>query len=246
MERILVIGETCKDIFIYCNATRIAPDLPVPVLELEYSTENPGMAMNVQRNILNIFRHCDLVTNSNWQSVTKTRYVHSATNHMFIRIDTPHLFTRINLKEVNLDYSMVVISDYNKGFLFEEDIFDISTRHPLVLLDTKKILGDWAEKCKFIKINDYEFERSKPYLTSILSEKIIHTKGSEGAFFQGEHFGVSKMDLRDSSGAGDAFMAALSVRYLESGNIQEAIKYANACASQVVTERGVTTLTRKF
>lgn len=244
MKSILVIGETCKDIFVYCNAIRLAPDLPVPVLEVERTTENPGMAMNVQRNIHKIFEKCDLVTNHDWQQVTKTRYIHSSTNHMFIRIDTPHVIPRIDLKNINLDYSMIVISDYDKGFLSKEDISEISKSHPLVLLDTKKPLASWAENCKYIKINDYEFERSKPFLNENLEQRIIHTKGGEGAFFRDEHFQVTEAEVRDASGAGDAFMAALAVKFLETLDIREGIKYANVCASRVVGEKGVTTLTK--
>ncbi len=244
MKSILVIGETCKDIFVYCNAIRLAPDLPVPVLEVESMTENPGMAMNVQRNIQGIFEECDLFTNQDWQQVTKTRYVHSSTNHMFIRIDTPHVIPRIDFNRVNLDYSMIIISDYDKGFLTKEDIHEISSQHPLVFLDTKKPLGNWAENCKYIKINDYEFQRSKPFLNENLKKRIIHTKGGEGAFFQGEHFPVKKAEVRDASGAGDAFMAALTVKYLETLDIRVSIEYANTCASKVVSEKGVTTLTK--
>ena len=38
----------------------------------------------------------------------------------------------------------VIISDYDKGFLTAEDIEYIYTNHPQVFLDTKKILGNWA------------------------------------------------------------------------------------------------------
>ena len=241
MERILVIGETCKDIFIYCNATRIAPDLPVPVLELEYSTENPGMAMNVQRNILNIFRHCDLVTNSNWQSVTKTRYVHSATNHMFIRIDTPHLFTRINLKEVNLDYSMVVISDYNKGFLEFEDIKFICDRHEMVFVDTKKIVNESFENAFIIKLNEHEYEynlKNQDYLNK-LNNKLIITLGGRGCKYKNKIYDVEKVEIKDLSGAGDTFISSLVYKYILTNNINQSIRFANQCSTIVVQQKGV-------
>ena len=74
--RILVIGETCQDIFVYCHALRLAPDIPVPVLQISKTVESPGMAMNVQRNILSLVPDCELVTNPEWKTVTKTRYIH--------------------------------------------------------------------------------------------------------------------------------------------------------------------------
>src|SRR3989344_5915850 len=145
LPKILVIGDSCLDRFIYCHADRLAPDLPVPVLRIIEQTENPGMAKNVERNIKNIYEHCELVTNPNWKEVTKTRYVHRNSNHPFIRVDTDHHIPRISIHDMPLkEYDLIVISDYNKGFLTEEDIAGICARHDCVFVDTKKILGDWA------------------------------------------------------------------------------------------------------
>ncbi len=51
MSRILVIGETCRDVFVYCDSNRLCPEAPVPVLNIVDQRENPGMAGNVRRNI---------------------------------------------------------------------------------------------------------------------------------------------------------------------------------------------------
>ena len=51
MKDFLVIGESCRDVFIYCDAVRLCPDIPVPVLNISHTHENTGMAKNVQDNI---------------------------------------------------------------------------------------------------------------------------------------------------------------------------------------------------
>jgi len=239
MGKILVIGESCKDIFVYCNAQRLAPDIPVPVLDVEYITENPGMAMNVKNNIEKLTSDCEIVTNDNWEDITKTRYVHEQSNHTFIRIDSKFNPKPLNLKIEYSNYDLLVISDYNKGFLSEEAIESICKNHRLVFLDTKKKLGTWASQATIIKINDYEYKRSIARLTPHITDKIIHTHGKTGCTFRGEHFPVNEVNVKDSSGAGDAFMAALAVKYLESTDIKLSIKFANKCASQVVAKRGV-------
>jgi D-glycero-beta-D-manno-heptose-7-phosphate kinase len=246
MKRILVIGDSCKDVFVYCHAQRLAPDLPVPILDVVEEAENPGMAANVARNIQAIYSNCDLATNSEWEKVTKTRYVHGKTNHTFIRIDSKHPVLRSSLSTLPLDdYDIIAISDYNKGFLTEEDIQAICENHSCVFIDTKKQLGKWAEKAAFIKINDFEYERSKDTLTPVLDEKIIRTEGAEGAVYRGKKFPVAeKVEVKDSTGAGDSFYAALLVRYAETGDINEAIEFANECAREVVTQKGVTTIAR--
>jgi bifunctional ADP-heptose synthase (sugar kinase/adenylyltransferase) len=51
MKNLLIIGDSCRDIFVYCDALRLAPDYPVPILNIVDQSENAGMAKNVQRNI---------------------------------------------------------------------------------------------------------------------------------------------------------------------------------------------------
>lgn len=245
MKKILIIGEACLDKFVYCHAERLAPDIPVPVLRVIEETENPGMAANVKENVISIFPNVDLYTNEAWEQTTKTRYMHHDTNHMFIRIDANDRIPRVEIKKVPLKkYDIIAISDYNKGFLTEEDIQYICEHHKNVFIDTKKVLGDWALKAKYIKINNYEYERSKPYISKAIEKKIIHTKGEQGAFFKGKNYPVNKkIEVKDVTGAGDSFFAALLVKYAETGgDIDESIRFANECASEVVKHKGVTVI----
>jgi bifunctional ADP-heptose synthase (sugar kinase/adenylyltransferase) len=239
MPQVKIIGESCLDIFVYCDAIRLAPDLPVPVLQKIHAETNPGMAANVERNINARAISTELVTNENWNSLVKTRYMHDKSNHMFFRVDTPQKIVRINLNNLNFKSDFIIVSDYNKGFLAESDIEYICSSHPLVFLDTKKILGSWAEKAKYIKINDYEFKNSKSFLTDKLVSKIIHTRGADGCDFLGQNFPVERFDIRDTSGAGDSFMAALVAEFLITSDIEKSIKAANIAASKVVRTRGV-------
>lgn len=239
-NKVLVIGESCLDVFVYCDAIRLAPDVPVPILNIRDQTENPGMAKNVYRNIKSLMNKCDLITNSNWFNITKTRYVDEKSNHMFFRVDSPHNIERIDLSKVNYDYEIIVISDYNRGFLHEEDILEICSKHPKVFIDTKKTLGPWVNSAYFIKINDVEYNNSKNFITEELTPKIIRTKGSEGCEYQGVTYPVKKVEVKDVSGAGDSFLSGLVVKYFETQNIVESIKFANKCASSVVKHRGVT------
>lgn len=242
-KRILVIGDSCRDVFVYCSASRLCPDVPVPVLNILSKTENPGMAKNLQRNIASLNVHCDIVTNANWQAYTKTRYMHNESNHMFMRVDSGEEgVSRYDVNKLCLDYDLIAISDYDKGFLKEEDVEYICSNHKNVFLDSKKRLGEWADNCKYIKINEEEFDRSKNTMPKNLFNKTIYTKGSQGCFFNGENFPVEKVEIRDVSGAGDSFFAGLICDYIISEDIKSAIGWANQCASKVVQRRGVSTI----
>lgn len=242
MKKILVIGDSSRDVFVYCDAVRLCPDVPVPVLNILDQQENPGMAKNVYRNIKNLISDCDMVTNNNWYDITKTRYVHKNSNHMFFRVDTTQSIPRIDTSNIDYDYDTIVISDYDKGFLTEDDINEICFKHPNVFLDTKKILGTWAQHAKYIKINDYEYQNSKPYMSPELKNKIIHTMGSDGCEYNDVIYPVNRVDVKDVSGAGDSFISGLVVKYYETDDIIQSIKFANECASEVVKYRGVTTI----
>ena len=237
--KITVIGELGKDVFVYGETKRMSPEAPVPVFNPLFTDENPGMAANVHRNITSRLKDCSLYTNPEWDRITKTRYMHDKSNHMFFRVDSTSDILQVDLGKLDLSSELIVISDYNKGFLREADIQWICENHPNVFLDTKKVLGEWASKAKFIKINDFEYKNSERKISESLKSKIIHTVGQSGCNFQGENFPVTKHEIRDTSGAGDSFMAALVVEYLNSQDIISSLKCANLAASEVVQHRGV-------
>ena len=61
--KILVIGDSCKDVFIYGKVNRLCPEAPVPVFIPQRKTETGGMAANVYENIESLEVEVDLVTN---------------------------------------------------------------------------------------------------------------------------------------------------------------------------------------
>jgi D-beta-D-heptose 7-phosphate kinase/D-beta-D-heptose 1-phosphate adenosyltransferase len=70
-KSILIIGDSCLDQFVYCDANRIAPDVPVPVLNEIETVVNPGMAMNVYENVKRYIPDVDIITNPNWKENVK-------------------------------------------------------------------------------------------------------------------------------------------------------------------------------
>ena len=159
---------------------------------------------------------------------------------MFLRVDSNEeniqRITDLN-KSLIEKYDLIVISDYDKGFLSEEDIDFICSEHDNVFIDTKKILGEWYKKAKFIKINEKEYNRTK--LTVTTNNNLIVTLGDKGCLFNDEVFPVEKVEVKDMSGAGDTFLAGLVYEYLNTKNISKAITFANQCATNVVQRRGV-------
>ena len=249
MKPILLLGDSCIDKFVYCKCERLCPEAPVPLLDIIKTTTNKGMAGNVFKNLLALGCEVEFHTNINYKKVVKTRYVDQKTNHMFNRIDTKaksnSTFNDI-VSDINFDnYSAVVISDYNKGFITEEDIKYISQQHPITFLDTKKHLGKWAEEVKFIKINRAEYELSRDTLTRKLKNNIITTLGSGGAIYKDKQYDVKDVEVKDLSGAGDTFLAGLVCTFLSTYDIEQSIQVANDCATNVVQRKGVTVINKQ-
>ena len=83
--KVLVIGDSCLDAFIYGKAERLCPDVPVPVFTPIRRVTNSGMAGNVFSNLESMGAECFLV--SNMEKNTKERYVDLKTNYTFLRVD---------------------------------------------------------------------------------------------------------------------------------------------------------------
>jgi D-beta-D-heptose 7-phosphate kinase/D-beta-D-heptose 1-phosphate adenosyltransferase len=244
--KILVIGDNCLDIFRYGRVNRLAPEAPIPIIVPEKETSTPGMAGNVVRNIKALKYQVDFITNTT--EIKKIRYVCSKYNHLLLRVDENDTCERIDstiLLNINFnEYDAVVISDYCKGFLNEEDIKFISKSHPITFLDTKKILGDWAHSISFIKINYHEYEKNLDVLSKddILKNRTIVTTGKHGCNYQNKNYPTQEVPVKDVSGAGDTFLAGLVVEYIKTKNIEKAIKFAQECTTIVVQKSGVSTI----
>lgn len=241
--KILVIGDSCIDEFVYCDIERICPEAPVPVLKPIKTQQNPGMASNVVTNLKSLGAKVDLITNTS--KIQKTRYVDTRSGQMVMRVDKNDQCERYNGIYKTVGYDALIVSDYCKGFLSEEDIenFIKKAKCP-TFLDTKKQLGNWCKKINYIKINEFEHKKNFETIPNYpdLIDKLIITRGSKGCEYKNKLYSVPKVPIKDVSGAGDTFLAGLTVEYLKSKDINQAIKFANECATKVVQKRGVTTL----
>ncbi len=93
--------------------------------------------------------------------------------------------------------------------------------------------------------NEHEYEAltlSQPNYYTSLEEKLIITQGGNGTvyFDQGEkrHIPSHKVDVVDTTGAGDAFNGGLAVKLAEGASRSEAVAFANAVGALSVTKFG--------
>lgn len=241
MNKVLVIGESCTDIFVYGTSERKSPEGKGPVFIPKYEKYGVGMAANTTNNLAAMGVDVDIFSDND--NIIKTRYVNEDTNELYLRVDENDLVGRINIDNLPdlTQYSAIIISDYCKGFLEEVDISNIASMHDLVIADTKKKLGDWCRNLKFIKINRLEWEASKDVIrdNEWLFDKIICTLDKTGTSYKHTTYPVIPIENADVSGAGDTFVAGFVTKYLQTNDIEQSIKWGNYCAGEVVKEKGV-------
>ena len=253
--KILIVGDSCIDEFVYGNIFRMSPEAPVPVFQPIKKTSNGGMSKNVYNNLIALGVSSSLITNT--EKIVKRRYVDDAHNQMVLRVDTNDECSQIdegirmnicNNHHVGNNFDAIIISDYNKGFLTENDIELLCKSNNSVFVDTKKDLGDWIFEADFIKINDLEHRKNLKFISTNsdkLKDKLIVTRGKRGCEFNNKIFRTEEVVIRDVSGAGDTFLAALVVEYVRTNDILKAINFAQVCATVAVQKHGVSVVTQE-
>ncbi|WP_395051244.1 carbohydrate kinase [Flavobacterium sp.] len=133
-------------------------------------------------------------------------------------------------------------------------IFDVNLRAPFY---TKELLINLMLKSDFIKFNDDELYEISEYFNSpfhSLEQNILFiaeqtkvksicvTKGNHGAvlYYKGKMYYNSgyKIDVADTVGAGDSFLAGLLSKLLTSDEPQKAIDFACALGALVASNEG--------
>jgi D-beta-D-heptose 7-phosphate kinase/D-beta-D-heptose 1-phosphate adenosyltransferase len=125
--------------------------------------------------------------------------------------------------------------------LTEDDISYIAERHPLVIVDTKKILGEWCKEINFIKINRTEYLNNAEVINNNrwMVDKLLITFDKDGTIHKGIRYPAENVEVVDICGAGDTFIAGFTKEYIESGDVSKSIVFANKAASVVIQKKGV-------
>jgi len=235
--KVLLIGDSCIDKYVYGEVKRLNPEAPVPVLDYKREETRKGMAWNVYNNLSAFGVNVTIMTNK--ETITKTRYIDERYNQQILRVDDEVLCLPMKDSIPNKHFDAIVISDYNKGFITEEKLFDIvaNAKCP-VFVDSKK--SNLPKNNCFVKINDIEYEKLEEGY-----KNVIITRGSSGAEYQGILYPGEKVNVYDVVGAGDTFLAALTYGYIKYGKMNAAIQFANKAAAIAVSNPGTYVLNEK-
>lgn len=110
----------------------------------------------------------------------------------------------------------------------------------------QKLPNELIEKVDYLTPNEHEYQvLQKGMCERALKEKVILTKGSEGVvLFQGNKevtIPAYKIDVVDTTGAGDSFNGAFAFALSRGATPMEACEYGNAAAALSTTKLGAQT-----
>ena len=245
--KVLLIGDSCIDQYVYGTCDRISPEAPVPILKYTREKRVDGMAYNV-RNNLQAFG-LDVTTITQEERIFKTRYIDERYSQQILRVDTEGELKPFGASSLPVGYDLsqekfdaLVISDYDKGFVTSERLFElVEWFDGPIFIDSKKT--NLPVEYAYIKINDDEYSKLDKELKD--SPNLIVTKGPHGVDYQGKNYPAVGVSVFDVCGAGDTFLSTLVYFYLLYGKIETAIPYANKAAAIAVTHFGTYVLSER-
>ena len=220
--KILLVGDSCEDEYIYGRCGGISHEAPVPIMKFSKIETKSGMAGNVCLNLQAFKFDITFLTNS--EKITKTRFIDDRTNNQILRVDTEEKIKPLLLPISTDNFDAVVVSDYNEGYLTESKLFELVERSNCpVFVRSKKTFLPNKENC-FVIVNEDEYEKLSP---NLYIDNLVIIKGSEGCIYKNVMYSSEKVDICDRVGVDDVFMATMVYGYLKYNNVDKALILAN-------------------
>ena len=261
-NKILIIGESIKDVFIpveyqgnsmksFCSVVR-------EISSVESSIQSGGAAV-IQRHLQDFVEVVDIITND-LDDIVKSRYydIKSKVNHF--EINKFNLKKTLSSFKINYsNYDLIIIADFGHGFV---DKLDQSENMCFMAQTNSHNFGynrisKWKEiNKKYVCIDHREsklqlndnsnnnFKIQDLYKYEMNTQKVVMTNGKKGGiFFDGDNIinykSFTQSNFIDSIGAGDTFYAFSSL-FLNNnlGDIKEKLDLASLFASLTTEWRG--------
>ena len=176
------------------------------------------------------------------------------------RLDTEKILdSSLKILDHNLDYyDACIVSDYNKGV-----IKNVNIDTNILIVDPKKddfsfyqnahiITPNLNELQKVTKIKIGDAQSIIDACTELIKKHnfnyILAKRGAEGMTIVGKNNFVKHIEAHivenpDVTGAGDTVIAALSIAYAKTQDIELSARFANNAAATVVSKSGTATVT---
>jgi len=209
--KVLILGDIIIDKYIYGTSTRISPEAPVPIVNIERVSTSLGGAGLVYENLKSLGVDIELFETNQPRSV-KTRII--SDGHYITRLDEDENANSNAVLDTILrndfsQYKYVILSDYDKGVLdnAKQIIAHINSQGPKVIVDPKRYAHDY-EGAWLVKPNNSEFTK---FEFDEWQGNIITTDAGHSVVAKIDNtkytIPVEQVEVSDVTGAGDCFLA---------------------------------------
>jgi D-glycero-beta-D-manno-heptose-7-phosphate kinase len=153
--KFLVIGDACRDVYIYGSTARKNPEAAAPLLNNLMTATRDGMAANVANNLAALGAEVHtILPPPPWSE--KERYIDERHGTQLLRVDYDRPSDPLgDLPDLSA-YDAVVVSDYDKGFVSHDILQKLDGKIPLFVDTKKRELGLLTEA--WVKVNEREHE----------------------------------------------------------------------------------------
>lgn len=246
--RVLLVGDSCEDEYVYGKCERISPEAPIPIFKYYKNETKVGMAGNVYLNLQSF--NMDVTFLTNIEKIVKTRFIDETKNMQVLRVDNEEKIKPLMLPIVADNFDAVVISDYDKGYITESKLFEVVENCSIpIFLYSKKMHLPNKENC-FVIMNEYEYQK---ICDNFYNDNLIIIKKSGGCIYKNVLYREEWDEICDMIGISDIFLSTLVFGYLKQNNIGDALFLANQALSistkklgtYVLTQEDISTLTKQ-
>lgn len=240
--RVCVIGDYIIDEYWHCTSSRISPEAPVAVCDLQRTERRSGGAGNVERGVTALGAECNFNWPA-WPDHIKRRII--VGRHQVARVDelpdpfeyAEAWYNHSNRIKLGIEWAnVVVISDYGH---MPERVITEAIRHAdandtYIIVDPKRNSGCY-QGANLITPNAKEWEMLQHKTYGAIA---LVTKGAEGMeiIYPDEDkksvvIPSEAQEVFDVTGAGDTVVAVLAAAIGSGMALVEAAKLANKAAA---------------
>ncbi len=254
-RRVLIVGDSIEDVYYYGRVVGTSGEAQVPVFLVDQSVVSLGGAFLVHRNATALHAISEFVGPTPAHTYRKVRYV-SPEGKLF-RVDEPsktsHELNAVSSVIPDLRYhDILIVSDYRHGFLSSDSVVSMlrAARHVGI-----PSFASWQARRDRVDVAQYFFadvivmnqnEASQlPGVDWQCLKWTVITDGAGGCTAlsrDGARFRVSGKPITavDTTGAGDAFLAALAVSFsgFDKNSFEASLQFANLWAAAACLTQG--------
>lgn len=248
--RVVVVGDAMVDHYYFGESMRLCPEAPVPIVRWKGPPQaRHGGAALVAAQLKEILG-VDNVLEAYGSWSHKYRYY--ADNHMMLRADrdsvslpTEYFESQVELLLNQPRVEAVVISDYAKGGLNDALAQKIIAAGKKVFVDAK-LAWEWYKGAFCAFPNRYEGLSGTTLERRDWFSHVVRKNQHHGCLVDGEPISAYRMgEMRDSTGAGDVFIASFVAWFLKTSDLKASAKFANMVAGISVKHIGTHVVRRE-